>query len=59
MTPEQRVQAILDEAVGSDLTSWEKHEFLPSVRLRAVLSEKQEGVLRQIEKKIFGEDADE
>lgn len=31
MTPEQRVQRILDEAVGSDLTSFEKFEFLPSI----------------------------
>jgi len=50
------VQKILDEAVGSDLSSWEKFEFLPSIKGRATLSEKQEKCLRSIEKRIFEEE---
>ncbi len=56
MTPAQRVGRILAEAVGSDLSSWEKHEFLPSIRQRATLTEKQEKVLAGIESKVFGGD---
>lgn len=59
MTPAQRVDRILAEAVGSDLSSWEKHSFLPSIRQRATLSEKQEKVLAQIEAKVFGSEDDE
>lgn len=55
MTTSQRVQRILEEAVGSDLSSWEKFEFLPSIKARTSLSEKQEKVLRGIESRIFGE----
>lgn len=54
MSPAQRVDRILAEAVGSDLSSWEKHEFLPSIRQRTTLSEKQEKVLAGIESKVFG-----
>lgn len=54
MTPAERVQRILSEAVGSDLSSWEKHEFLPSIKQRSELSEKQEACLRRIEIKLFG-----
>ncbi len=32
MTPAARVKAIFDEAIGSDLSSWEKFEFLPNIR---------------------------
>ena len=56
MTPAQRVDRILAEAVGSDLSSWEKHQFLPSVRQRATLSEKQEKALAEIEARVFGSD---
>ena len=56
MTPAQRVDRILAESVGSDLNSWEKHSFLPSVRQRATLSEKQEKALASIEAKVFGGD---
>lgn len=59
MTPAQRVDRILAEAVGSDLSSWEKHEFLPSIRQRATLSEKQEKVLAGIESKVLGGEEDE
>ena len=56
MTPAQRVQKILDEAVGRDLSSWEKFEFLPSIKGLTSLSEKREKVLEGIEKRIFGGD---
>ena len=56
-TTKQRVQRIEDEATGADLNSWEKHEFLPSIKNRALpLSEKQDKILRQIERKVFGEE---
>lgn len=55
MTPTQRVQKIMDEAVGSDLSSWEKFEFLPSIKARTSLSEKQEKVLAGIERHVFGD----
>lgn len=55
-TPSQRVDRILAEAVGSDLSSWEKHQFLPSIKQRHTLSEKQEKTLRQIERKVLGSD---
>lgn len=56
MTIAQRVQKIMDEVVGSDLSSWEKFEFLPSIKARSSLSEKQEKVLRGIENRIFEEE---
>lgn len=59
MTPAQRVDRILAESVGSDLSSWEKHEFLPSVRQCAALSEKQEKVLASIEARVIDGDDDE
>lgn len=55
-SPAARVQRILDEAVGSDLSSWEKFEFLPSIKQRATLTEKQEKVLRGIENRILEEE---
>ncbi len=54
MTPAQRVAKILAEAVGSDLSSWEKFEFLPSIKQRATLTEKQEKVLAGIERRVLG-----
>jgi hypothetical protein len=59
MTPAQRVARIEAEAVGRDLSSWEKHEFLPSVKQRATLSLKQEAVLAGIEKRLFEEEDEE
>ena len=56
MTTAERVKRIMDEAVGSDLSSWEKFEFLPSIKERRALSEKQEKVLCGIEKRIFEEE---
>ena len=56
MTTAKRVQRILAEAVRSDLSSWEKFEFLPSIKERSSLSEKQEKVLHGIEQRIFEEE---
>jgi hypothetical protein len=58
MTPAERVAKIEANAVGSDLNSWEKHSFLPSIKQRASLTEKQETVLKQIENKLFGDNDD-
>ena len=55
MTPAQRVDRIMAEAVGRDLSSWEKFEFLPSIRQRWTLTEKQEKVLSGIERRLFEE----
>jgi hypothetical protein len=54
MTPAERVDRIMAEAVGSDLSSWEKFNFLPDIKLLIVLTLKQDEVLRRIEKRIFG-----
>lgn len=58
MTPAQRVDRILAEAVGSDLNSWERFQFMPSVRQRATLSDRQEKTLAAIEAKVFNEEED-
>lgn len=57
--PRARVRKILDECVGSDLSSWEKNEFLPSVANRFVLTERQEACLAKIEARVFGGEDDE
>lgn len=54
--PRARVRRIVNECVGSDLSSWEKHEFLPSIANRVTLTIKQEGVLADIERRVFGDD---
>jgi len=48
-----RVKAILDEATGQDLNSWEKN-FLRSLKDRGntTVSEKQEACLKKIEDKM-------
>lgn len=58
MTPAQRVDRILANSVGSDLSSWEKHEFFPNIRQRSTLTPKQEQVLARIEMRVF-EDGDD
>lgn len=55
MTTADRVARILAETVGRDLSSWEKNEFLPSIRHRTALTEKQEKVLSGIERRVFSE----
>lgn len=52
MIPAERVKRILDEAVGRDLSSKERHDFLPSVAQRRTLTEKQETWLREIERRL-------
>lgn len=52
--PRARVRKILAEAVGRDLNSWERNEFLPSVANRFVLTGPQEKVLAGIEARLFG-----
>ncbi len=54
MTPAKRVERILAEAVGSDLSSWTRFEFLPSIANRFVLTPKQEAKLSEIEASVFG-----
>ncbi len=54
MKPRERVDRVLAEAVGRDLTSWERHEFLPSIRDHESLSVKQDDVLEKIERRVFG-----
>lgn len=54
LTPAQRVERILAEAVGRDLSSWERHQFLPGIRQRISLTEKQEEKLKAIEIRLFG-----
>lgn len=51
--PRARVRRILAECVGSDLDSWTRFEFLPSIANRFVLTEKQEKVLAKIEARVF------
>ena len=50
---QERVKAILDEATGQDLNSWEKN-FLRSLKDRGntTVSEKQEACLKKIEDKL-------
>ena len=54
MTPAQRVDRIFSEAVGRDLDSWEKHQFLPSIKERQTLTEKQEHLRKEPEERSFG-----
>jgi len=56
MSPADRVKRILDEAVGRDLSSWERFEFIPNVKQIETLSPKQEKTLSLIEQRLFGED---
>lgn len=56
MTPAERVERIISEAVGRDLSSWERHDFLPCIKTRSSLTEKQEKVLSGIESRLFGDE---
>ena len=56
--PRARVRRILDECVGSDLSSFEKHELLPSFANRFVRTERQEACLAKIEARVLGSDDD-
>lgn len=59
LTPAQRVKRIFDNTVGADLSSWEKFEFLPSIKDRRSLTENQEKCLRGIESRVLDEDEEE
>lgn len=49
-----RVDAVLAAAVGRDLSSWERFQFLPSIRIQLIaLSPKQEKILGEIEQRVF------
>jgi len=52
MTPAERVERIMKEAVGRDLTSKEKFEFLPSAKKFRTLSVGQEKWLHEIEVRL-------
>lgn len=53
--PRARTRRLVGECVGSDLSSWEKNEFLPSIANRFVLTPNMEKVLAGIEARVFGE----
>ena len=53
MTPAYRVKRILDNTVGSDLNSWEKHTFLQNIKRWTELTDKQEKILREIEQRVL------
>jgi len=48
----QRVQRVREEAVGSDLSSWEKHNFLKSIENHVHLSDAQDAILTEIEERL-------
>lgn len=56
MTPKERVDRILEEAVGSDLSSWEKFEFLPSIAKLGYLTPRQDAALKSIEERVIDEE---
>lgn len=51
-TIKQRVTAVLEAAVGRDLSSRERHNFLPSVENNRALSARQETWLLAIEARL-------
>ena len=52
-----RIDKLLADAVGRDLSSWERNEFLPSLRNFWTLSAKQEKILADLERRVYdGED---
>lgn len=50
--PRARIRRLVGECVGSDLSSWEKNEFLPSAANRFVLTPNMEKVLAGIEARV-------
>lgn len=47
-----RVDKILEEATGRDLSSWERNEFLPTLKYRIFVTDKQEKILAEIEARL-------
>jgi hypothetical protein len=58
MSVRSRVERLEEECDGVwsqyGVTSWER-DFLESIKERSHLSERQQGILAEIEKKVFGE----
>lgn len=53
MNIKERVERILKEATGQDLSSWEEHTFLPSIaKYFRPLSPKQEAIVKKIEERL-------
>lgn len=48
-----RIDKLLAEAVGRDLSSWERNEFLPSIRKCSFLTPRQEDCLAKIERRVY------
>jgi len=59
MTPAERVKRIKEEAVGRDLSSFERFNFLPDIAKNSTLTDKQEKVLKLIEVRLFGDEEEE
>ena len=52
-TIRERVKAVLEESqTVSQLSSWERHTFLPSISRFSILSQKQQAILDKIELRI-------
>ena len=52
-TIKERVKAVLEESqTVSQLSSWERHTFLPSTSRFSILSQKQQAILDKIELRI-------
>ena len=49
----KRIDDLLEAAVGRDLSSWERNDFLPSLRNFWSLSDKQEAILAKIEHRVY------
>ncbi len=59
MTPAERVKRINEEAVGRDLSSFERFNLLPDIAKYTTLTDKQEKVLKLIEVRLFGDEEEE
>ncbi len=51
-TIKERVKAVLEESQAHQLSSWERHTFLPSISRFSILSQKQQAILDKIELRI-------
>lgn len=48
-----RIDKVLADAVGRDLSSWERNDFLPSIRKCSYLTPRQEDCLVKIEHRVY------
>lgn len=53
-----RIDKLLADAVGRDLSSWERNTFLPSLRKFWTLSVKQEKILADLERRVYESEDD-